>query len=536
MDNNNNKRIPKINLASPKVCKSLLALSLCLNISTAASECIEAQTCSLPSGEVGLCHLGQCLAEVAPESRQNLLQFMINVKYPEKSFRNLTSPDLYIRGSGLGLTWKSGIILSKVAEDTWTINITYRSSARGYACQNCSDFVVMPGNKLQYRILINDRIDMKGPNFAIALPVSKVSTYFKRKPLFTVCPWFYETTGSLQTFDVHSQIIGGKRTICIYRPPSFTENIYKQYMPILVFDFNYNMTKFFKKNIEEPILQRVSEEYVLIGFGDYANETERMDLLTPVEGQGPTCYNGTLEDDCDGCIPNTDNVTEVMHYMNICTYPSPVGGRGNRTLDFLLLEVIPMAEIEVKGNRLESRTVGLMGYSLGGLMACHGAWTRTEKINSAICQSPSFFWPNDQLKNTAAFHFINDTLKESFYQQNRPRQKFYIDAGSEEDMAPYRLTQSAIEVAEYISLREPYALYDDVWLAVEPGRAHGYVEWGRRMGQALAVVMSADGDPEMPKFDTDTNVSSSTIVRPYLLVFCVSLCLVRLLKLFELHV
>lgn len=279
-----------------------------------------------------------------------------------------------------------------------------------------------------------------------------------------------------------------------------------------MFDLSYELATFFKKNLEDPINQAVSEEYVLVGFGDYKDDTERTDLLTPVKGQYPTCHNGTLENNCNGCIPVTDNITEIMYYYQLCTYGTPVGGSGDQTLDFLLHVVLPAAE-EFTNFRLNKSRLGIMGYSLGGLMACYAGWTRPSQFSSAICQSPSLFWPHDSVTNTAAFHFINQTLKNLSLLENRPRQKFYIDAGGLENFDPYRLTQSAIEVGEYLPRLVNFALNDNVWIAVEPGRAHGVVEWGRRMGQALAVVLSADGDPSLFGTPVETSACDRTYGR-----------------------
>lgn len=47
--------------------------------------------------------------------------------------------------------------------NTWSINITYKSSDEGFQCQGCSDET----RKLEYRIFIDDKIDMVGGNLQL---------------------------------------------------------------------------------------------------------------------------------------------------------------------------------------------------------------------------------------------------------------------------------------------------------------------------------------------------------------------------------
>ena len=51
-------------------------------------------------------------------------------------------------------------------------------------------------------------------------------------------------------------------------------------------------------------------------------------------------------------------------------------------------------------------SVGVVGYSLGGLAACHAAWTREDRIGRAACQDPSFWWPTNVTADRNMFHFV----------------------------------------------------------------------------------------------------------------------------------
>jgi enterochelin esterase-like enzyme len=358
----------------------------------------------------------------------------------------------------------------------------------------------LPDNKLQYRLLIDDHVDMLGANFAVVFPISQSSTYFSRKPEYIVYPWFYEKTGLIQSVVVNSHYIGGDRNISIYTPPSFKENTLKTYHTFVVFDLSIQFAHFFKTTIEEPIYPYgVAEEYVIVGFGDYHTDTERTDLLTQSVGRFFRCLNGTLGDGCGGCVPANSNVTETLRYLyDICAIMTPIGGRGDQTLDFLQKEVIPKIT-EVLDNRLRTERLGIIGYSLGGLMACYAAWTRAEVFSSAACQSPSFWWPyNNKTTDEVDFDFINITLKNHQWSFNRPSQRIYIDAGGEEILSPFQLTQMTVQVAQEISAMRNYEMNKNVWIFVEPDKGHDFIVWGKRFAMAIGNLLPAAGDPHMP--------------------------------------
>lgn len=474
-----------------------VSVSLGLTFATSCKD-----PCTTADGEKGYCFEKQCINHVDDETKQNLT-FSITVKYPKAQLETHGGTSLYIRGNGLDLLWIKGKQLSQTEHDTWMVNITYKSSPGGFQCQECSDKSFVPGNKLQYRIFVDDREDMLGANFAIKLPVSKTSPYFDVKPNFVSYPWFYVRSGTIQNFEIQSKYIGGSRNITIYTPPSFEENTYKTYPAIIGFDLSVDITTFSKRNIDGPILPHaVAEEYVIVGFGDYKNSgVERTDLLTPTVGPFYECVNGTFGDNCGGCIPvdPTDNPTEFMRYLkNDCGKLSVVGGRGDDTLDFLIYEALPFAKQHLSA-RLKTDDLGVIGYSLGGLMSCYAAWTRPHVFSFAACQSPSFWWPSNNISMDAVdFDFLNKTLKDPAFQGSRTHQRLYLDAGGMENLDPYRLTQAVVETGEMLNSFNSFKLNENLWVAVDPGKNHSMIEWARRVRQALAALLPAAGDPRMP--------------------------------------
>lgn len=213
--------------------------------------------------------------------------------------------NLHIRGNGLGLNWERGKLMS-ISRDTWISKIKYKSSDEGFQCQSCTDDTRIT-RKLEYRIFIDDKIDMVGGNFVVSLPVSMTSSYFHGKPIFEVYPWFNKNVGTITNFTILSPQIGGNREIALYLPPSYNENLYKKYPKLFVFDMLPTMLQTFKHSLDNLLGQSgTTKEFILIGFGDYP-PAERFNLLTPTPGYFLTCINGTYSDKCDNCIPS--NVT-----------------------------------------------------------------------------------------------------------------------------------------------------------------------------------------------------------------------------------
>ena len=411
-------------------------------------------------------------------------------------FQGYGSNQLYIRGDGFGLNWTNGTEMEYLGYDAWTYNITYSRSIDGYRCQECQNKTYLTGTKFQYRIFHKDLWNMQGPNFAIQLPVSASSAYFTEVPQFTVYPRFQWSNGTAKTLVINSTYIGDERRVVVYLPPSYYENTYKSYPAIFVFDLDVNFTYLSWDSLQNPITPYgITDEYILLGFADYGDmENKRIQLMTPSEGGNMECINGTYETFCDGCIPADANDTTFLEYLcNECGRPARRGGQGDDTLDFLLYEVLPEA-LNLTNNRIDNSSLGIMGYSLGGLMSCYAAWTRPQYFKYAACQSPSFWWPSNENYTQSYFEFLNVTLKDPTHWHNRPNQKIYIDTGGQEIRWPFYLTDSAVEVARAIAEHELFTMDQNVWIHVSPDKGHGPVEFNARVWKALTTLYRAPGD------------------------------------------
>ncbi|CAC5361582.1 unnamed protein product [Mytilus coruscus] len=187
-----------------------------------------------------------------------------------------------------------------------------------------------------------------------------------------------------------------------------------------------------------------------------------------------------------------------------CGKRDNIKGFGDRLLDFFIDKVRPKAQKNANDRILiDQPNTGVMGYSLGGLMSCYAAWTRSSIFGLAACQSPSLWWPlNNATLNSSDFDFINNTLRDQSFQQTRFPQKIILDAGSEETVSPYRLTQSTVEAAKMISNISGFTMNRNVWVNIYPGASHTVLEWFSRFWTVCQTLLPSDGAPQIPQSHT----------------------------------
>lgn len=241
---------------------------------------------------------------------------------------------------------------------------------------------------------------MVGANYRIELPLSKMSSYFRNPPVRCVYPHFFTTEGTTKAIDVASndELIA-TRTWGFYLPPSFDENTYKKYPIALAFDLGNVTLPVVRTYINSlTVKNALAEEVVFIGSEDYRplpNRTwdgqgDRTYLLTPTVGVEFLCNAGSFSDGCNGCIPA--NMTDMHEATKLlrdkCGHKVSVGGKGNDYVDYWLAQVVPAVNSYNAERLLTDRYhTGVVGCSLGGLMACHALWTRPGSFHSAACQS-----------------------------------------------------------------------------------------------------------------------------------------------------
>ena len=85
-----------------------------------------------------------------------------------------------MRGNILSFSWHNGVRLHKAVADTWRADITYRSANDGFSCRHYADNTSFTGDLFEYRIFLDDQVDMVGGNLRLKLPISQASSYLSR--------------------------------------------------------------------------------------------------------------------------------------------------------------------------------------------------------------------------------------------------------------------------------------------------------------------------------------------------------------------
>ena len=380
-----------------------------------------------------------------------------------------------------------------------------------------------------------------GANFGLPLHQSMSEPYFESRQ-HIVTPYFFTRTGSVSgtTVKSASDTIIGTRRWYYYLPPSFKENTYKTYPTLFGFDQNVVYLESIKNMVEQATVDLgISEEVIIIGSEDYSveNVTEnsgtnrgRLVLLTPSPAVEYFCTEGTYGDSCNGCVPPEASMETLgaqggdfrifyEYLKNGCGYPYVIGGHGDKYLDYMTKEVLPAIN-SLANNRLktDSENVGLFGCSLGGLMSCHGAYTRPEtfgfvsfllicySINQLLlinwlflqgaCQSASFWWPR-QADLNLGFEFLNKTLKTM--QGPRVPQKYYIDVTMDEVDPYYSQRDTHIAVFNQLKANSKQFKQDEtLFFSLIYDQPHAIGACNSRIWEFIGHFSPASGAPNKP--------------------------------------
>ena len=383
--------------------------------------------------------------------------------------------------------------MTKATKDTWEIVLNFRASQDTFNSKN--NYRTGFCNKLRFRIRTGqDKIDMVVGDFVRALQISKWSLTFNSPPTITVYPWFFMKQGGLKKENVTSPELEQVRPIQVYLPPSFKENIYKPYQVLFLNDGQFLDIAIASLHLDKEITSKQLNEFIVVGIEN--NMTERTSLLTPSNGTTFECKNGTFANRCQSCnISCLEhlNCTKAEFRVQItkCLKVLPTVPKGEKYLDFIQYSLLTYVHLNYRA-LTEQKNVGIMGYSLGGLISCHAAWTRPAVFGSAVCSSPSFWWPvplGKYFPFGAQFEFINKTL--SKFQDKRPLQRIYIDMGSAE--GDFLMVDASKRAANRMA-ETPYFEFDrNLWLMILDKQNHSLNAFLSRSWQPLYTLYGSEG-------------------------------------------
>jgi len=249
-------------------------------------------------------------------------------------------------------------------------------------------------------------------------------------------PFFKTTAGTYRvTSQLYSPQLKNYRNLVIYTPPSYNENTLKPLTNILIMHDGQNL------------------------FNDstaFAGRAWRCQ-----EAINGLVVAGTIDEVVIIGVYNTNDRTDEYTY----SYDSSVraGGKGNLYLDFLYDTVVPFVKQSYPRIETGRQNLGILGSSLGGLISCYAGWTRSTVYSKTGCMSSSFWWNNQDFKNTV-LNTAKPTLGEVFY----------LDSGTVNDGQ-----QDTVDVRNKFQERG-WVLNKDLFYYLDVGGQHNEIYWGRR--------------------------------------------------------
>ncbi len=251
------------------------------------------------------------------------------VKYPT------TSHTLSVRGSAPPLNWNSGVAMTKVDAETWSLTLTTLTQ------------------DVEWKPLLDDTTWSKGPNWTA-----------KKGERTEIAPRFLRDTGtwSLRWPTFTSTVLGNTRGVYVYLPPTYLENAAAR-MPVVYMHDGQNL--FDPAAAFGGVTWRVPET-----MDAAANDGRfREAIVVGPENAGAARI--------DEYTPSAD--------------PMYGGGKGDLYLRFLFEELKPRVDSELRTRAGRDDTI-FIGSSLGGLISSYAGVRRADAVGHLGAMSPSVWW------------------------------------------------------------------------------------------------------------------------------------------------
>ena len=251
---------------------------------------------------------------------------------------------VFARGSKAPLNWNTGIPMSKVNDDTWTLSVPTLTEA------------------FEWKPLLDDAVWSKGPNYKGRLgEVNEIT------------PHFFIENGqwSIRWPAFSSALLGNTRGVYVYLPPTYLENAASR-LPVVYMHDGQNL---FNPNA---------------AFGGV---TWRVP-----EAMDSAAGDGRFR---EAIVIGVENVASRLSEYTPTVDPNYGGGSGDLYLRMLVEELKPRVDAELRTMSGREDTV-LIGSSLGGLITSHAGVRKPEVFGVIGAMSPSVWWDNRVLLTTVS--------------------------------------------------------------------------------------------------------------------------------------
>ena len=446
--------------------------------------------------------------------------------------------NLWIRGSGPGLSWEKPLALRKSASalDKWKVDISYTYDSNALLCLSTSHCSLQQ-KALEFRVYRDElgKQDMLGPNFYVPLPISNsmAGALGFTPPEVIVYPWFDGTSTSVQqiripldrTLTRNLGILTPRFNMIL--PPSFNFNARKTYPLVLLFGAP-TITRIlehmyvYEASIKEAIVVTINyvDDAPFCAFNPFM---EDMTPLTFETSKVWRCKCSSREcHECQTCwdeqrLEKCDKKEFINQAMR-CLQAVECFGRADDLLDLielnLLSEIAKATQSRAQVNFPRDR-MSIIGFDGAGLLACYAALTRPYYYQHAGCLSAPFHWPMPSLKDIGVnrmrqgigqvLHEVNATLVAvPGLRLLHMTQKFYVDIGEMDNfffpaVDPYENAHWFVQL-----LKDALWLEDstNVHFSVVPNGGNSYYHQRRggmevfnRLKVPLFFFLRAEGGP-----------------------------------------
>jgi len=378
---------------------------------------------------------------------------------------------LWIKGSGPGLSWNTAIHMRALKRGYWDLKIEYTYDSNALLCSNqhwC--FLNQKGIELRFYTGLNGTEDMLGPNFFLRLPVSNsiIHSHNFKPPQVYFFPAFYGKKVVFRHFRLTDPLHFKKENqiihVTLLYPPSYEYNIHRRYPVVIVLGNNLyhqlvpllESMYYHESNIDEAFIVNVQHSgpppycayNPLVILDDKVYENNPNNLIwscsNSVKGKYGcifcmTCYNPDRAFGCD--------TEEFASFVKKCdNKPVACHGRGGAILDSLLNIVLPELSL-VTANRMLSdypkERISIIGIDGGGLLACFAALSRPLVFKNAACLSAPFHWPlrsvtkKESRKTQGIGYLINEMVEKMKVSKELTAlfttQSYYIDVDTNDN-------------------------------------------------------------------------------------------------------
>ena len=362
------------------------------------------------------------------------------IVYPEDSLSTEERQQgMLVVGEGLELSWQKKKKLRKGPRNQWFLTLSYVGGGKAVLCQVPSQCETTQRH-LEFRVFLGNK-DMLGSNFRVDLPVSR-SLMPKNDieiPQVSFYPWFNGRDCTVIRPKSYQLEGIGARTISLLLPPSFYENKFKRYKTLIA--YGHSTVLSMKTVIADATVRRgLMEEIVVVGL----EVKDSVGDVIPTHAPVLKCKHRPLkrgDRTCDYCIKClSDEFTEpcdkfeFLREINKCASKWTVPGQGYHYLGSVLDVVLPQLSTKYRTNT-NRKSLGIMGYGLAGMMACHAALKLSNRFSTAICMSSRFSWPDLDPNRRDFFDLLETNLK------NVETMRLYIDANENDD---WQFTTAAV--------------------------------------------------------------------------------------------